>query len=184
MKLSFPSLLLLSSCTLAQSTAPIAYSPSGEQMMVYRAFLADYAKAEPKMTLNISLQFGAFTPEDYDRKSCLAGFSNDAIAASRPGVFDFGAFPTQRLVDPKTHKRSDPGDAIRKGDSVDHAVNEGFARGLFTFSDVIFDKDHTHAAFSYSFVCGALCGHGGVVVFEKKGDRWQQSKRNCGSWIS
>ena len=77
------------------------------------------------------------------------------------------AFPTDKvhLVDPGKHEISDPGNAIGEGQSVDDAVEAGFKAGLFTFSEVVFDTAHTHAALNYTFHCGSLCGHGGTVVF-------------------
>jgi hypothetical protein len=53
-----------------------------------------------------------------------------------------------------------------------------------TFSAVVFDKTHTKAAFTYSFVCGGLCGNGGAIVFEKAAAGWQRSSRQCGVWMS
>lgn len=183
---SFLFLLMLFPASLtAQTGSSSAASPDAEQMSIYRSFLLTYTQGGPRVVLNISQDIVKFEPEDYDRKDCLAGFSDDALKTSRPGTFTAGAFPEHHMVDPKHHEGSDPGDAIRKGDSVDHAVREGFSRALFTFSDVVFDKDHLHAAFRYSFHCGALCGHGATIVFEKgKNGVWKQSKRNCGSWIS
>jgi hypothetical protein len=88
------------------------------------------------------------------------------------------------LVDPKKHKLKDPGAAIHNGTSVDQAVTAGFASGLFTFSEIVFDSDHKLAAFRYSFVCGILCGNGGTVIYELKDGKWSPTKRRCSSWIS
>jgi hypothetical protein len=101
-------------------------------------------------------------------------------------VFSEGAFPKDsvRLVDPDKHKLRDPGTSIREGQSVDDAVDAGFAAGLFTFSEIVFDNSHTHAALSYSFNCGSLCGHGGTVVFTKEGNRWKRAKHDCAYWMS
>jgi hypothetical protein len=91
-------------------------------------------------------------------------------------------------VDPeKQHKaieESDPNNAIRRGQDVKIAVDAGFTAGLLTLSEVAFDKKHQHAAMSFSFVCGGLCGHGGTIVFKKENGKWKESKRQCSSWIS
>ena len=32
----------------------------------------------------------------------------------------------------------------------------------------MFDKEHRYAAMNFSFVCGGLCAHGAILVFEKR----------------
>jgi len=88
------------------------------------------------------------------------------------------------LVDPRTHQKRDPGDAIRNGQPVDDAVDAGIAAGIFTFSETIFNSDHTRAAFTYSFVCGGLCGNGGTILFQRKNGKWIREQNRCGSWES
>ena len=78
--------------------------------------------------------------------------------------------------------------AIDEGEKVtekqlDSSLREAFAAGLFTFSEIAFDKRHQHAVLAYSFVCGGLCGHGNTIVLKKVGGKWKQSK-TCRSWIS
>jgi hypothetical protein len=92
----------------------------------------------------------------------------------------FHEFPPQlvsaekniQLVDPQRQRKAvqsnDPGNAIRQGEDVDNAVAAGFAAGLLTLSEVVFDKEHRYAAMNFSFVCGGLCGHAATLVFEKK----------------
>jgi hypothetical protein len=89
-----------------------------------------------------------------------------------------------RLVDPKTWKIRDPGPAISGGKPTDNAVNDGFAAGLMTFFRPIYDQEHRVAIFSYSFVCGGLCGGGGGVIFEKTASEWKQRGMPCGGWVS
>lgn len=73
---------------------------------------------------------------------------------------------------------------MRKGVSVDAAVNNAFKNGLFELSEIAFDKAHRRAIVSYSFVCGSLCGNGGVWLFEKVDGVWKKSENVCGGWIS
>jgi len=73
---------------------------------------------------------------------------------------------------------------MREGKSVEDAVRNAFATGLFSMSEIAFDKDHHHAVVSYSFWCGFLCGHGKTVVFEKVNGMWRNTNRNCGGWVS
>ena len=92
------------------------------------------------------------------------------------------------LVDPKKQVKlvhsNDPSNTIRKGKSVAKAVNEAFATGLFSMSEIAFDKDHRFGVVSYHFWCGFLCGNGSTVVFEKVDGEWREADRKCGGWIS
>lgn len=89
-----------------------------------------------------------------------------------------------KLIDRNKHKVDDPGKNINKGDSVEHAVTQGFKSGVLSVSEITFDRAHRFAVFKYGFYCGSRCGQGGTVVFEKEGDKWKRSKRSCFSWIS
>ena len=66
---------------------------------------------------------------------------------------------------------------------LDNSLRDAFAVGLFTLSEIVFDKRHQHAFLAYSFVCGGLCGHGNTIVLKKVGGKWKQGKM-CRSWIS
>jgi hypothetical protein len=63
-----------------------------------------------------------------------------------------------------------------------HSV--AFSSGLFSMSEIAFDKEHHFAAVRYSFWCGPLCGHGRTLVFENVNGEWRNANRNCGYWIS
>jgi hypothetical protein len=88
------------------------------------------------------------------------------------------------LIDPEKAKIKDPEGGIRKGESVEQAVKEGFQAAHFSFSEIVFNPDHTRAMFKYGFHCGSLCGNGGTVLLEKKDGKWIRSKQNCGRWMS
>ncbi len=62
---------------------------------------------------------------------------------------------------------------------LDDSVKKAFETGLFTLSEIVFDKQHRRAVVAYSFVCGGLCGNGNTLVLKKIGQRWKISKR-CG----
>jgi hypothetical protein len=172
----------------AQSTPKPTPSPeplNSEQISIYRAFLTDYL-AGPKITLNVAQTTAPFEASDDDLSDCMKTFTKSNAHSIVVHKFSKDALPadTVRLVDAERHAISDPGTAIRQGQSVDNAVNAGFNAALFTFSEIVFDDSHTHAAFTNSFHCGSLCGHGGTVVFIKVRGTWKRSKANCGSWIS
>ncbi len=93
-----------------------------------------------------------------------------------------------RLVDADKQaaivQSNDPSNSIREGKSVETAVNRAFSTGLFSMSEIAFDNEQRRALVSYSFVCGSLCGSGGVWLFEKVDGVWKKSERVCGGWIS
>jgi hypothetical protein len=115
-----------------------------------------------------------FSPAGLDEKSQTTHMLDASLAGGRPLV----------LIDPTVTKIADPEDAIHKGVSVDDAVKAGFAAGQLRLSEVVFDKDHNFAIFSYSFHCGRLCGSGGTILLEKKDHKWVRSEEGCGTWIS
>jgi hypothetical protein len=68
-------------------------------------------------------------------------------------------------------------------EQLNDSVTQAFNTGLFTFSEITFDRQHRHAIVSYNFVCGGLCGHGRTVVLKRLTRRWKMIS-TCGSWIS
>jgi hypothetical protein len=173
----------------AQQAKPVVSAEpiSAERMEIYRDFLSGYNNGSGSILNVANATTTFFISNDDDFKGCLKGFDPDAFKVTTFHQFAPDAFPTSatRLVDPKKVKRRDPGDAIKHGESVEDAVRTGFAAGIFSFSEIAFDGPHTHAAFTYSFVCGSLCGSGGTVVYELHDGNWKQDKRqHCGQWIS
>lgn len=152
-----------------------------EQMSIYRMFLNQYNNGS-KAILNIAQDTVPFDADEDDFSGCMKTFARNSSHASIRHTFRVDAFEKQnaRLVDPEKHAIRDPGDAIGHGESVDSAVEAGFREGLFTFSEIVFNRSHTRAAFSYSFHCGRLCGHGETVIFEVTRGQWMRSKAQCG----
>jgi len=75
-------------------------------------------------------------------------------------------------------------ESLREGKSVETAVHVAFSTGLFSSSEIAFDKEQRRALVGYSFVCGSLCGSGGVWLFEKVDGVWRKSEHVCGGWVS
>ena len=181
-------LVLSCPCLLAQQAPSPQHSKDPldpERVAIYRSFLKTYENGSPAV-LNVSQVTEPFAADAFRDGDCLKPLH---LRIPPPLVHDLpqDAFAGQavKLVDPNTQYKKDPADAIRSGQSVDAAVEAGFAAGLFTFSEIVFDESHTHAAFSYSFVCGALCGHGATVVLKRKNGSWVQDKTaRCANWIS
>jgi hypothetical protein len=185
-------LLANATCALvveAQSTeAPtkVAEQPlTAEPLAVYRKMLVSCFQGK---RAKVNLEAGV----DSADKTCLKGLSWEAVVFGqvhriRPedlaqlGPFEF------RLVEPnaggKEVSDNDPGKATQKGKTVDEAVANGFAHGPLTIREIRFDKAHTHALVSFSFVCGGLCGNGTTMLLEKKDGTWKK-KAQCGGWVS
>jgi hypothetical protein len=93
-----------------------------------------------------------------------------------------------RLVDPgkqaKLVRENDPYNTMLKGATASGAVRKAYSTALFSLSEIAFDREQRHAAVSYSFWCGGLCGHGYTLIFEKIGNGWKKTDRHCGGWIS
>jgi len=183
------SLVLIAVVIAFTCTAAWAQSPEHDTSdvgQVYRAFLDNWVGDE-KSPINVSMSIKATSVDDVEEFADCAGNSEadwaraDAIDDLRPLI---GALSYVRLVDPRKWSPRDPADRIAQGEAVDSAVDQGMANGLLTFSTVVFDKSHTIAAFSYSFVCGGLCGNGGPVIFDKTANGWVRSSRQCAIWMS
>ncbi len=56
--------------------------------------------------------------------------------------------------------------------------------GVFSLSEIAFDKEHQRALVSYSYGCGLLCGSGRTLLFEKTGEEWRVVNLECGGWVS
>lgn len=169
-----------------------------EQISVYRAVLGSYSNGS-NTALNVADK--TETLDLSEDKDCLKGIEMDAGNTSTSVVHRLDARVTKMkkdiaLVDAELQQKkveeNDPQKlmkrAIDDGERVtekqlDSSLRGAFAAGLFTFSEIAFDKRHQHAVLAYSFVCGGLCGHGNTIVLKKMGGKWKQSK-TCRSWIS
>jgi hypothetical protein len=178
--------------SLAQKTTepPVSKVPiSSERLGIYRDFLEFYSHSRSRVSkaaLNVSQTTSSFSPDDMDRGGCLKGFEAENPRMLVLHTLSSVAFPKSavRLVDPATHKVRDPEEWMQRGEDADRAVSAGLAAGLFTFSEIVFDASHAHAAFSYSFHCGRLCGDGGVTIYEKKNGKWKPSETSCARFVS
>jgi len=190
----------LSPMAISQETGPeLSKEPlSAEQVQVYRALLKFLAQGADA-SLNIANQTEAFdlVESDDDLKSnsgCLKGIELENLkqVASTVHRLDARILMGKKmvLVDPEAQavlvRKNDPSKTIKEGRKVDDAVDEASRTGLFTLSEVAFDKQHQWAVLSFSFFCGRLCGSGAVVVLKKTGRsrRWKVTSRECVEWVS
>lgn len=181
------------------SKAKVSPSPlTEEQIAVYRSVLGSYSNGS-KEILNVADKTESLDlSED---KDCLKGIDLEPPNGSTQVIHKMDDRVTKGrkdivLVDEELQQKrieeSDPQKlmkrAIDDGEKVtekqmDDSLRHAFAAGLFTFSEIAFDKHHQHAVLAYSFVCGGLCGHGNTIVLKKAGETWKQIK-TCRSWIS
>jgi len=168
---------------------------TAEQVAVYSAFLKvyDYGSDTNLNVANVTDPLDLSMFEMKEGRGCLKGifFGNLKQARSVVHRMDSAFANTSKitLVDPEKQsevvKENDPQKALLHGEKdLDKAVDTAFATGLFTFSEIVFDKKHTWAVMAFSFHCGRLCGHGGMVVLHKANKEWKVTKRECDSWIS
>jgi len=175
---------------------------SPEQIFVYRAVLADYVKNDPAPSLNIAKRtepFGSGGFLDDNDDKCIAHFKRQRptkLLTVHQLSGKVPLSPKMILVDPDRQsalvKQNDPQQLIHRvidghdalsDKELGESVTRAFATGLFTFSEVVFDKRHKYALVQYSFWCGSLCGSGELLVLKNRNGKWFVNKR-CGGWVS
>jgi hypothetical protein len=171
---------------------------TADEIAIYRAVLQRNApdNSGAPGTLNVSATTYPLDPSSplsgLSNSGCMKGIQLDNLATASRSFHELpqDILPNNvaRLVDPKKQKKivhdNDPDKTMREGKSVDTAVKDAFGTALFSLSEIAFDKERTHAVVSYRFWCGSLCGNGATWVFEKVGNEWKNTDRNCGAWIS
>lgn len=188
----FLSILSLSASDKAKKSS---VSLSTDELAIYRAVLRQYTSNETA-SLNVAAQTypldASFPLSGLSNAECLKGIQLENLSTVSSSFHDLppGILVSKemKLVDSKEQSKivraNDPSVTIRAGTPVDNAVNNAIFTGLFSMSEIAFDKTRQFAVVSFSFWCGALCGHGSTLIFQKVGKDWKQTDRNCGAWIS
>lgn len=171
-----------------------------EQIAIYRAVLKNYM-GKSEGPLNIAAKTSTQEPSGpFFDKDCVHGISLQIAENLGSTIHRLSQAvllnPQMILVDPDEQQAkinaNDPANLLKRviddheevsQEQLDNSLTLAFSTGLFTFSEIVFDKAHRHAVTSYSFVCGELCGGGSAVVLKKRGNQWKVSKV-CGQWIS
>jgi hypothetical protein len=175
-------------------------SLTADQIAVYRGVLKDYTKGSkgPLNVANRTEPLGDSRPM-FDE----ACFKEVEASVPKPSVPISHSLETSQMpdiqivfVDPdrqqKLIDKNDPQNLVTKAiddhehrhcAQVDESVKDAFEVGMFTLSEILFDKQHRRAAVAYSFVCGGLCGNGDTLILTKSGKSWKVTKR-CGGWVS
>ncbi|HEY4092664.1 MAG TPA: hypothetical protein VGN46_14210 [Luteibacter sp.] len=154
---------------------------------VYKAFLHDWM-GKSHQPINVARVAEPMHPEGADG-GCEGHPEIEALIKQPAERIDdlstvLGPDPSIHYVDPSTWHPTDPQHLIAQGKSVKAAVKEGMSAALLTFSAIAFNERRDVAVFNYSFVCGGLCGNGGITVMRKKGSTWEPDPRQCTQWIS
>jgi hypothetical protein len=194
----------LSMAAATQNDAPkpkVSKDPlTAEQIAVYRTVLDDYTK-DSDGRLNLANKTEPVDqPEPFFDKSCVQGLelenADNSVSIAHELSPAVALHSRIVLVDPVLQQRkveeNDPQKLVKRAiddreqvteKQVDNSVMRAFETGLFTLSEIVFDKHHRRAAVAYSFVCGELCGNGDTLILKKVGQKWKISKR-CGGWVS
>jgi|SRR5579859_2353068 len=170
-----------------------------EQIAIYRVVLLDYLK-DAKSTINLADITD--TLDDNERSFNGGCPRNDSSQArtSDAVVHRFSFSPPLdtrvKIVDPDQQQKqiaqNDPQNLLKKAidghenvseKQLDDSVKTAFRTGLFSFSEIVFDKNHEKVLLKYAFVCGGLCGHGHTLILKKSGGTWKIIK-TCSSWVS
>ena len=177
-----------------QKTGLSVASLNADEVAVYKAVF--YKWNSDGRTLNVSnrtfpLDVTSPTPL-ISSCECLRNLEVQSLASASHSFHYLTrtVFPERniRLVDADEQltivRGNDPHRGIAAGKSVEKAVKDAFASGLFSLSEIAFDRDHHLALVSYGFVCGSLCGNGGTWLLENVDGVWEIKGRDCGGWVS
>ncbi|MDR3736873.1 MAG: hypothetical protein P4L10_15235 [Acidobacteriaceae bacterium] len=160
-----------------------------EQTKLYSLFLDGYLDKKGHF-LNVSAMTFPLQISDEDHKigGCAADISDRQVAQANRTPHNLDATIALnrkiKLVDPRKHKFHDPEDDIRSGNFSEGSFNASFNAGLFWFSEIVFNLDHSRAMFTYTFRCGLNCGHGSMMIYDLHDQVWPPSKLECSHWQS
>lgn len=190
--------LSISFCAVSQDDSPkppVSDEPlTTEQIAVYRVVLKNYLKGWDG-ALNLA---NMTEPFDQLGKACLKGMRlGHATIPPMTHKLEPSLVSNTKivLVDPERQeaaiKDNDPQNLMKKAmdghdkvtEQLDESLKQAFQSGLFTLSEIVFDREHHRAAVAYRFVCGMLCGNGNTVVLKKEGQDWKVTKK-CFGYVS
>lgn len=154
---------------------------------VYKAFLHQWM-GKSHQSINVARVAEPMHPDGTDG-GCEGNPDIEALIKQPAERIDdlstvLGSDPSIHYVNPSTWRPTDPERLMAQGKSVNAAVEKGISAALLTFSVVAFNDRHDVAVFSYAFVCGGLCGTGGIKVMRKNGNAWEADPRQCTQWVS
>ena len=194
--------LLLAAKRPQPAGAVLSNTPLGsEQTVIYRTFLTSYLSDPANGSdapLNVVLTTEPFNPgpEIHPDQACLSANSIDNLATPELHHLSADALPTDqiKLIDINTsasNEKSRTASAqvtfLKRRPTATPASTSSATSSLpptmLTLSEIVFNKQHTLAAFHYTFACGEECGHGETVVYQRQGDVWKLAKTGCSKWV-
>jgi len=142
---------------------------SAEQIAVYRAVLTDYLKGSDG-ALNLANMSELLDRSD---RACFKGVESGDASLPAPVIhrLEPSILVNTKIVlvdrgrQRETVRDNDPQNLLEKAiddhekvtnEQLDQSVKQAFQTGLFTLSEIAFDKEHRRAVVGYSFVCGML----------------------------
>jgi hypothetical protein len=169
---------------------------TAEELTVYSVVLKNYRKDDAS-PMNLANRTDLFrSEEDSSDQACINGIQGmpPSVVHRISNATTLG--PGLVLVDPDQQQeqieKNDPQHLMKSAiddhqnvtdRELDDTIKRAFETGLFTLSEIAFDKEHRRAVVAYSFACGGLCGSGGTLVLRRTGQTWKVTK-HCGGWIS
>ncbi len=140
-----------------------------DQIAIYRTVLEDFRKNDESQ-LKLANETEPQDVSRFSSQQCMEGIKPEPASSVVHRIADSALLgPQIALVN-----RAEQQEQVDKNDPQN---------GLFTLSEIAFDKTHRYAVVTYSFVCGNLCGSGKTVVLTRTGQKWKVRK-TCGGWIS
>lgn len=164
---------------------------SADEVAIYRTVLHQWNS--DARTLNVANRTFPFDAVSRDSTcECLRGLDVENLARASHSFHyltpDDISGRNIRFVDANKQltavQTDDPHNGMAGGKSVEKAVDDAIGSGLFSMSEISFDRNHRVALVSYEFVCGSLCGSGGTWLLEKANGVWKRADRACGGWAS
>lgn len=174
---------------------------TAEQIAVYRAMLQSYTRDNKDAALNISNVTYPLNVNGKFTGGCPKGPGATDSKSSEPPVvhrMDPAVALNSKmvLVDPERQadviRKNDPQNALKNADKdhqppsdsdLDQSLKTAFSTQLFSFSEIVFNKQHTRAILDYGSVCGWLCGGGATVILKKVQGQWNVGE-TCSIWMS
>ncbi len=163
-----------------------------EQIDIYRAVLLEYTKGDP-VAMKLASRTEPYRIDSTVSDNCFrdvprpANVEHPLVHRMDPGVALSDRMhlvnagqqgPTINEEEISNHGRA--GAPLPK---AGEPTAQPIATELFTFSEIIFNKDHTRALVQYEYYCGGMCGDGGSMILQKEGGQWSLRGR-CSYWIS
>lgn len=175
----------------------IVRTPTAEEIAIYRIVLQSFLE-KSKQPLNLvdrvfALDAVPLVPDTDGIKG------SDMRSRKIRNVLHLDAAVTQgmpvTLVDSDHFNRpareDAPGIIPQKATHIHHRLTDTRKKtarptlpsALLSLSTIVFDPTHKTAVVAYRFVCGALCGDGGMFVLQRSSSSWEILHKNI-EWVS